>query len=102
MRKALSHTITPKLLDALKVNPSRMHLIADYKAKPLPTGHRKTQTAAYGKTGLSLHGVTALRWNAQRGDFAALNIRDRWPVTTQITDLVPHDCGTSHDGRPDH
>ena len=75
LRKALSHTITPKLLEELKVNLSRVHLIADYKAKPLPSGHRETQTAAFGKKGLSLHGVTALRWDPRRGDFAALNIR---------------------------
>ena len=75
MRKALSHTITPKLLDALKERPTRVHLIADYKAKPLPSGHRETQTAAFGKKGLSLHGVTALRWDGRSGDFAVLNVR---------------------------
>lgn len=75
MRKALSHTITPKLLDALKERPARAHLIADYKAKPLPSGHRETQTAGFGKKGLSLHGVTALRWDERRGDFAVLNVR---------------------------
>ena len=48
---------------------------ADYKAKPLPSGHRETQTAGFGKKGLSLHGVTALRWDERRGDFAVLNVR---------------------------
>ena len=75
LRKALSHTITPTLLADLKANPERVHAIADYKAKPLPSGWRETQTAAFGKRGLSLHGVTALRWDMRRGDFAALNLR---------------------------
>ena len=77
LRKALSHTITPKLLDELKENLRRVHLIADYiyKAKPLPAGWRKTQTAAFGKKGLSLHDVTAMRWDPTRGDLALLNVR---------------------------
>ena len=41
----------------------------------LPTGHRETQTAAFGKKGKSLHGATCLRWDATRGDFRVLNVR---------------------------
>jgi hypothetical protein len=75
MRKALSHTITPSLLDTLKTNPKRMHIIVDYKQKPLPTRHREAQTAAFGKKGKSLHGATCLRWNSTRADFEVLNVR---------------------------
>ena len=75
LRKALSHTITPSLLDALKGRPTGMHMIVDYKQKVLPTGHRETQTAAFGKKGKSLHGATCLRWDAMRSDFRVLNVR---------------------------
>ena len=44
MRKALSHMITPKLLDALKENPTRMHLIADYKVHHTLTSQTSTHT----------------------------------------------------------
>jgi hypothetical protein len=74
LRKALSHTITPALLDELKGSPHAMHMIVDYKQKVLPTGHRETQTAAFGKKGKSLHGATCLRWDATRGDFRVLNV----------------------------
>ena len=75
LRKALSHTITPSLLDALKEDPTAMHMIVDYKQKVLPNGHRETQTAAFGKKGKSLHGATCLRWDPVRGDFRVLNVR---------------------------
>ena len=75
MRKALSHTITPSLLDTLKTNPKRMHIIVDYKQKPLPTRHREAQTAAFGKKGKSLHGATCRWWNSTRADFEVLNVR---------------------------
>ena len=75
LRKALSHTITPSLLDALKGRPTGMHVIVDYKQKVLPTGYRETQTAAFGKKGKSLHGATCLRWDATCGDFRVLNVR---------------------------
>ena len=75
VRKALSHTITPTLLERLKERPTAMHIIVDYKQKVLPTGHRETQTAAFGKKGKSLHGATALRWDAKRGDYQVLNVR---------------------------
>ena len=52
-----------------------MHIIVDYKQKVLPTGHRETQTAAFGKKGKSLHGATCLRWDKKRGDFKVLNVR---------------------------
>ena len=75
LRKALSHTITPSLLNALKGRLMTMHMIVDYKQKVLPTGHRETQTAAFGKKGKSLHGATCLRWDPTRGDFRVLNVR---------------------------
>ena len=75
LRKALSHTITPSLLEALKTTPTAMHMIVDYKQKVLPTGHRETQTAAFGKKGKSLHGATCLRWDARLGKFSVLNVR---------------------------
>ena len=75
LRKALSHTITPALLDELKTKPTATHMIVDYKQKVLPTGFRETQTAAFGKKGKSLHGATCLRWDAKRGDFQVLNVR---------------------------
>jgi hypothetical protein len=75
LRKALSSTITIEFLEQLKVNPSRVHLIIDYKQKVLPERHRATQTEAFGKRGKSLHGCTALRWDALKGDFNVINIR---------------------------
>ena len=52
-----------------------MHIIVDYKQKVLPTGHRETQTAAFGKKGKSLHGATCLRWDPKVSSFSVLNVR---------------------------
>eukprot|EP00966_Prymnesium_polylepis_P113396 2621928-Prymnesium_polylepis.1 len=75
LRKALSSMITIDLLEQLKGAPARVHLIVDYKQKVLPERHRATQTEAFGKRGKSLHGGTALRWDAAKGDFNVINVR---------------------------
>ena len=75
LRKALSSTITIDLLEQLKSNLTRVHLIIDYKQKILPERHRATQTEAFGKRGKSLHGATVLRWDARAQDFNVINIR---------------------------
>lgn len=75
LRKALSSTITIELLEELKSNLTRVHLIIDYKQKILPERHRATQTEAFGKRGKSLHGATVLRWDVRAQDFNGINIR---------------------------
>ena len=75
LRKALSSTITIELLELLKMNSRRMHLIVDYKQKVMPESARETQTECFGKRGKSLHGCTALRWDTKTQDFSVLNVR---------------------------
>ena len=75
LRKALSSSITIEMLEMVKANPKRVHLIFDYKQKVLPEKHRSTQTMAFGKKGKSLHGCAALRWDAVKEDYNVLNIR---------------------------
>ena len=75
LRKALSHSITPAMLEQLKSNPARIHFIADYKQKVLPGRHRESQTEAFGKRGKSLHGMTCLRWDPDQADYKVLNVR---------------------------
>ena len=75
LRKALSSTITIELLEALKTNSRRIHLIVDYKQKVMPESHRETQTECFGKRGKSLHGGTALKWDPKSQDFVVLNVR---------------------------
>jgi hypothetical protein len=73
VRKAQSSAISSKLLEELKVKPKRFMLIVDYKAKPLPGKNRETQTAAFGKKGMSLWGATAIRWSG--ADWEVVNVR---------------------------
>ena len=67
-----TRAVSPALPSALVCG---LFIIVDYKQKPLPTGHREAQTAAFGKKGKSLHGATCLRWNSTRADFEVLNVR---------------------------
>jgi hypothetical protein len=75
LRKALSSTVTFELLEELKRDSTRVHLIADYKQKVLPEAARETQTMAFGKRGLSLHGTTVIRWHQPSEDFKVINVR---------------------------
>ena len=75
LRKALSSTITIEMLEALKANSKRIHLIVDYKQKILPEAHRETQTECFGKRGKSLHGCTAIRYDPKSEDYSVLNVR---------------------------
>jgi hypothetical protein len=63
------------MLEALKANSRRMHLIVDYKQKVLPESHRETQTECFGKRGKSLHGCTAIRYDPKCEDYSVLNVR---------------------------
>ena len=74
IRKAQSSAISSKLLEGLKLNLTRFVLIVDYKAKPLPGKNRETQTAAYGKKGMSLWGATAIRWDGTNWEVANMRV----------------------------
>ena len=75
LRKALSSTITPRALEALKENPTRCHLIVDYKMKWLPVKHHETQSDSFGKKGKSIWGGCAIRWDPSTGDYEVINVR---------------------------
>jgi hypothetical protein len=75
MRKALSSSITPGCLDALRTHPKRVHIIVDYKMKWLPVKHLETQSDSFGKRGKSIWGGCAIRFDAATGDFLVLNVR---------------------------
>ena len=90
LRKALSSTITRGLLEELKGDSTRVHLVSDYKQKVLPESSRETQTMAFGKRGKSLHGTTALRWNPKSEDFDVIN---RQRLSTKPPGFSPQFCG---------
>ena len=63
MRKALSSSITPTALKALRDHPTRCHGIVDYKQKWLPVKHNETQSDSFGKRGKSIWGGCFMRWD---------------------------------------
>ena len=75
LRKALSSSITPRALEALKANPTRCHGIVDYKQKWLPMKHHETQSDSFGKRGKSIWGGCFMRWDPTTGDYDVLNVR---------------------------
>ena len=97
MRKALSSSITPALIERLKRDPSRVLLIVDYKAKVLPGRNRETQTEAYGKKGKSLWGATAIRWDQESGDCEVLNFRIVCDDSTQTWFHTLNEIGVTLD-----
>ena len=75
LRKALSSSITPRALETLKANPTRCHLIVDYKQKWLPVKHFETQSDSFGKRGKSIWGGCAIRWDPATDDYQVINVR---------------------------